>query len=77
MLEHQLPRIVRSLPTAADDSGLALGQIEAHGMALEAVDAAFALLKVHRVARQVPVIDAIAIGMEVQPFLADRRGGEN
>ena len=49
MREHQLPRIVRSLPTAADDSGLALGQIEAHGMALEAVDAAFALLKVHRI----------------------------
>ncbi|MNW11517.1 hypothetical protein D3C71_2089950 [compost metagenome] len=46
-------------------------------MTLEAVDAAFALFEVHWVARQVPVIDAIAIGMEVQPFLADRRGSEN
>ncbi len=41
------------------------------------MDPALALLHVHRVARQVPVDDRVAVGVEVQPFLADGRRGED
>jgi len=34
-------------------------------MALEAMNPAFALLQIDRISRKVPVIDAVAIGMEV------------
>lgn len=40
-------------------------------MVFVTVDAAFALLHVDRITRQVPVDDAVAIWMEIQPFLPD------
>ena len=43
-------------------------------MTLVAVHAALALLEVDRVVRQIPVVDTMAVGMEVEPFLPDRRG---
>ena len=48
--------------------------ILAHGVALVAVDAAFTLLEVHGVRRQIPVHDRVAVGVEVQAFLADGSG---
>ena len=46
----------------------------AHGVALVAVNAAFALLEVYGIRRQVPVHNRVAVGVEVQAFLADGSG---
>lgn len=43
-------------------------------MVLVSVDPALALFHVDWIARQVPVNDAVAIGVKVQTFLPDRRG---
>ena len=53
------------------------GDILAYGVALVAVNAAFALFKVDGVRWQVPVHHRVAVGMEIQPLLADRRGRED
>ena len=41
-------------------------------VAFVAVDAAFALLEVDRVVRQIPVDDDVAVGVEVESLLPDR-----
>ena len=46
-------------------------------MSLEAVNATFALLQIDWIAWKIPMVDTIAIGMKVQPFLADGCGGKN
>ena len=46
-------------------------------MALVAVNAGLALFEVDRLARQVPVNQAMAPGVKVQPLLADRGAGEH
>ena len=45
-------------------------------MALVPVNAAFALLQIGWIARQVPMHQAMAPGIEVQSFLAGRGAGE-
>ena len=59
--------------TGRRERGLAMGtcNIAPDGMALVAVDAAFALLGVDRIAWQVPVHQAMAPGVKVQSFLPD------
>ena len=54
-----------------------LRDVLAHGVALVAVHPAFALLEVDGVRWQVPVHDRMAVGVEVQPLLANRRGRED
>jgi hypothetical protein len=39
----------------------------------ESIHAAFPLLKVHGIRRQIPMNDGVAVEMKVEPFLADRR----
>src|ERR1039457_911444 len=51
--------------------------VAAHGMAAEPVDAAFALLEVHWVGRQVPVHNCVAPPVEIDALLADTRRGEH
>src|SRR5271167_4399674 len=45
--------------------------ILSHRVALIAMNASFALLQVHGVAWQIPMNNRMAVGMEIQPFLAD------
>ena len=47
------------------------GNVAPDGMSLVAVDATFTLLEVDRIARQVPVHQAMAPGVKVQAFLSD------
>lgn len=76
-LEHQLPRVVGSLTATPDDRSLAFRQIETYCVSLETMNAALALLQIHWIARKIPMIDAITIGMEVETFLTDGCRGEN
>src|SRR5579885_2272821 len=46
-------------------------------MSLEAVNAALALFKIDRIAGKIPVVEPIAIRMEVEAFLTDGSGGED
>ena len=41
------------------------------------VNPSLALLQIHRIARQVPVDQAVAPGMEIEPLLPYRRAGEH
>lgn len=51
--------------------------ILSHGVPFVAVDAAFALLEVDRVGRQVPVHHRVAVGMEIQSLLPDGSGRQH
>ena len=53
------------------------GDVAPDGVSLVAVDAAFPLLKVDRVARQVPMNQAMAPEVKVETFLTDGRAGEH
>ena len=77
MLEHPPPRVIRHIAVAPDSGDLALREIEADGVSLEAVNAPFALFQIDRIAREIPMVDAVAIRVEVQPLLADRGSGED
>ena len=70
-IKNQGPEIVARLPRLK--CGLAVDgrDIAADGMSLVAVDAALALLKVDRVAWQVPVHEPMALGVKIQPLLSD------
>src|SRR6516164_7576842 len=48
-----------------------------HRVAFVAMNAPFALLQIHRVTRKIPVNDSMAVGMEIQTFLADGSGCEH
>ena len=41
------------------------------------MDPALTLLQIDRIGREVPVVNDMAVGMEVQPFLPDRRCGKD
>ena len=51
-------------------------EIAANGVALEAVYAPLALFEIYRIRRQVPMHHGVAVLMEVEPLLADRRRGQ-
>lgn len=53
------------------------GHIFSDRMPLIAKNPAFALLQVDRVGGQIPKGDEVAVGVEVESFLADGGGGEN
>jgi hypothetical protein len=42
-------------------------QVQANCVALEAMNAPLALFQIDRVAGQIPVVDAVAIGVEIEP----------
>ncbi|WP_271669701.1 hypothetical protein [Bradyrhizobium sp. CCBAU 51627] len=54
-----------------------LGQVQTDGVVLETMDALFTLLQVDRIARQISVVDAVAIWMEIETFLPDRSRSQN
>ena len=56
---------------------MGMRDVPPHRVALEAMDPPLALLQVHRVRRQVPVHDGMAVGMEVEPLLPHRGGGQD
>ena len=76
-LEYQRPKVVPGLPRLKRGAALYGGDVAPDSMALVAVDAALALHKVDRIARQVPVHQAMAPGMKIQPLLPDRGAGEH
>ena len=41
------------------------------------MDASFALFQIHRITRKIPVNDRMAVGMEIQAFLADGSSRQN
>ena len=41
------------------------------------MNATLALLKIHRIAGKIPVVDPITIGMEIEPLLTNGGGGED
>jgi len=53
------------------------GEVLPDGVAFVTVDAPFALFKIDRVRWEVPVDDGVAVGVEVEPFLAYRSRSEH
>ena len=77
-LEDQASRCHRRDARTGSASGtVGTGDVAADGVALVPVHAALALLEVHGVAREIPVDEAVAPGVEVEPFLPDRGAGEH
>ena len=74
---HRVRRGEQRRPRAGDGSSECGGAVSsdkvlADGVVLVPVHPPLALLHVHRVGRQVPVDDRVAVVVEVQPLLADR-----
>jgi hypothetical protein len=68
MFEHRGPRIAeRNISCMATEL---VRDILPQCVPLVPMDTTFSLLKIHRVRRQIPMHNRVAIGMEVQPFLA-------
>ena len=76
-LEDQPPDVIAGTPGPECVRAMGNGDVAADGVALVSVHAALALLQVDRVAREVPVDEAVAPRMEVEPFLPDRRAGQH
>ena len=53
------------------------GDIEAYRMSFEPVHAPLALLEVDRIARQIPMVDSVAVRVKVEPLLTDRCRGKD
>ena len=75
--KNQSPEIVAGSPRLK--RGLAVGgsHVAPDGMSLVAVNAALALFKIDRIARQVPVGQPMAPGVKIQPLLSDRGAGKH
>ena len=56
---------------------MCLRDIVPNGMSFEPVNPPFPLLKIDWIPGKVPVIDPIAIGVKIQPFLTYRSRGQN
>src|SRR5450759_4858334 len=67
LVEHRSPWIDGISPEGGFT--LACGYVLANGMSFVAMHAAFSLLQINRVGREVPVDHGVAILVEVQPFL--------
>ena len=72
--ERGFPRV----PTIGERAGPVLQRhVLADCVALIAVDPSFALLKVNRIGGEIPVDDDVAVGVEVEAFLPDRRADQD
>ena len=67
--EESPPRIPRIQNIGVVPEGS--GDVLANGVALVAVHPSLTLLEVHGIVRQVPMHNCMAVGLEVQAFLAD------
>ena len=76
-LEHQPPDVVARTPRCEGVENVGGSDIASDGMALVTVNTPLALLEIHRIARKIPVDQAVAPGMEIEPFLPNRRAGEH
>ena len=76
-LEDQAPDVITGAPGPECVQAVGSGDVTADGVALVPMDAALALLEVHGIARKVPVDEAVAPGVEVEPFLPDGRTGQH
>ena len=75
-IKHDRPRILGTIATL--QSALkGFSKVEPDGMVLVAMHASFALFKIDGVRWQVPMHQAVAIGVKIESFLTDGRGGEN
>ena len=75
--KHRSPRICWRHAAASDCRCLAGRDVEANCMAFVAMHASFALFQVDRIARQIPVVEPMAVRMEVESFLSDRCGRQH
>ena len=72
--ERGFPRV----STIGERAGAVLQRhVLADRVALVAVDPSLALLEVDRIVREIPVDDDVAVGVEVEPFLPDRRADQD